>query len=44
MRFLLRVAVGPEVAVYTERHPTDEGKATDEEGVPDSCEMPECVV
>ena len=33
-----------EVVADAERHPTDKGKATDEEGAPDSCEMPECVV
>ena len=27
-----------------ERHPAEKGKATDEGGAPDSCEIPECVV
>ena len=28
----------------TERHPAEKGKATDEGGAPDSCEIPECVL
>ena len=38
------VRQGKEVVAAAERHPADKGKATDEEGAPDSCEISECVV